>query len=132
MYPKRQSKSDQERFYDAFRKKVGAEPEVYLKRKLASGVAEEELQWRYDLLAVEIARQAHCTALRYEALKPRLNRAADRHREKAANERVPVCPRCGAQMVRRVHQSGLRKGKTFWGCGNYPACRHKQEIGEGK
>lgn len=35
MYPKKQPKSDREKFYGAFQKKVGCKPEQYLRRKLA-------------------------------------------------------------------------------------------------
>ena len=43
MYPKRKAKSDRERFLEAFKKKVGCAPEVYVRRKLAAGMNEEEL-----------------------------------------------------------------------------------------
>ena len=64
MYPKKQPKSDRERFLAAFQKRVGASPEQYLRRKLASGVDERELHRLYDMLAVEIAMKARCTALK--------------------------------------------------------------------
>lgn len=68
MYPKKQPKTDRERFVQAFVKKVGAEPAVYVKRKLAAGMDEKELQTLYDQVAVEIAMRAHCTAIRYADL----------------------------------------------------------------
>lgn len=43
MYPKKKPKTDRERFYDAFGKKVGCTPEQYLRRKLAGGMPEAEL-----------------------------------------------------------------------------------------
>ena len=63
MYPKRKAKSDRERFLESFKKKVGCAPEVYVRRKLAAGMQEEELAKRYDMLAIEIARRASCTAI---------------------------------------------------------------------
>lgn len=123
MYPKRKSKSDLERFLEAFRKKVGASPEEYVRRKLAAGVPAQELRRLYDMLAIEIAMKAHCTALRYDALVLDTRPAAERHRTHASQETIPVCKRCGAQMVLRTGQSGPRKGQKFWGCSNYPACR---------
>ena len=42
MYPKRKAKSDRERFLESFKKKVGCAPEVYVRRKLAAGMNEEE------------------------------------------------------------------------------------------
>ena len=34
-----------------------------------------------------------------------------------------LCPRCGAQMVKRKAQKGKNAGKYFYGCSNYPKCR---------
>ena len=122
MYPKRKAKSDRERFLESFKKKVGCAPEVYVRRKLAAGMQEEELAKRYDMLAIEIARRASCTAIRYaDVLKT--PEPKEVHRQKAASFRVPVCEKCGANMVLRTGQSGARKGKKFWGCSNYPVCR---------
>ena len=131
MYPKKQPKSDRERFLAAFQKRVGASPEQYLRRKLASGVDEKELRRLYDMLAVEIAMKAHCTALKYDAILTDARPAAERHREHAANASIPVCKRCGARMVLRTGQSGARKGQKFWGCSNYPVCRFTISIEDG-
>lgn len=81
MYPKKQPKSDREKFYGAFQKKVGCKPEQYLRRKLAGGMPEAELRRLYDMLAVEIAMKAKCTAIRYDALQlePAGETAAERH-----------------------------------------------------
>ncbi len=129
MYPKRKAKSDRERFLESFKKKVGCAPEVYVRRKLAAGMQEEELAKRYDMLAIEIARRASCTAIRYaDVLKT--PEPKEVHRQKAASFRVPVCEKCGANMVLRTGQSGARKGKKFWGCSNYPACRYTKNIEE--
>ena len=35
----------------------------------------------------------------------------------------PVCPRCGAAMVRRTARRGASAGTQFWGCVRYPECR---------
>ena len=69
MYPKKRPKTDREKFYEAFGKKVGCKPEQYLRRKLAGGMPEDELRRLYDLLAVEIAMKARCTAIRYDSLQ---------------------------------------------------------------
>lgn len=39
------------------------------------------------------------------------------------NPAAPVCPKCGGTMVQRVASRGPNPG-TFWGCSNYPRCRH--------
>jgi ssDNA-binding Zn-finger/Zn-ribbon topoisomerase 1 len=130
MYPKKKPKSDRERFLEAFNRRVGTEPEVYLRRKLAGGMPESELQKLYDALAVEIAMKAHCTAIRYAECRPRDARAdsAEWHRRRAATQTIPVCPRCGGRMVRRIAQKGPNAGKAFWGCSNYPACRFTKKA----
>ena len=115
MYPKKQPKSDREKFYGAFQKKVGCKPEQYLLRKLAGGMPEAELRRLYDMLAVEIAMKARCTAIRYDALQlePAGETAAERHIRRAATHEVPVCARCGGRMVLRTGQTGARKGQKF-------------------
>lgn len=131
MYPKRKAKSDRERFLEVFKKKVGCTPEVYVRRKLASGMNEEELSKLYDMLAIEIARRASCTAIRYgEVLKT--PEPKELCMQKAASFRVPVCEKCGANMVLRTGQSGARKGQRFWGCSNFPACRYTKNFEEKK
>ncbi len=42
---------------------------------------------------------------------------------------APVCPSCGAAMVRRVAKQGANSGREFWGCSKYPACKGIRQIG---
>lgn len=133
MYPAKKRKSDRERFLDAFEKQVGTTPEIYLRRKLSAGMQPGELRRLYDLLAVEIARKVHCTAIRFDEViggQPPV-RTAERHRQRAAQATVPQCPRCGAQMVLRTGQTGARKGQKYWGCANYPLCRYTRNSDSG-
>lgn len=44
-------------------------------------------------------------------------------------DRGPVCPVCGAGMVRRTARRGARSGGAFLGCTAYPACRGTRSIG---
>jgi len=37
---------------------------------------------------------------------------------------TPTCPSCGVKMVKRDSKRGV-----FWGCGNYPRCKQKLNIG---
>lgn len=127
MYPKKRPKTDEERFLELFSKKVGTTPGAYLRRKLAAGVQEGELRRRYDMLAVELARSAHCKAIRFDEALARPD-AKTLHTTRAANSRVPECPKCGAQLVLRTGQSGARKGQKFWGCANFPACRYTRNV----
>jgi predicted RNA-binding Zn-ribbon protein involved in translation (DUF1610 family) len=36
---------------------------------------------------------------------------------------APFCPKCGQQMVLRTAENGANKGRSFYGCVNYPKCR---------
>ncbi len=65
---KNSQKATGKKFYGAFSEKVGCKPE-YLRQKLAGGMQEAELRRLYDMLAVEIAMKARCTAIRYDALQ---------------------------------------------------------------
>jgi hypothetical protein len=44
--------------------------------------------------------------------------------EKAFTDAHPVCPHCNKPLVLRVYGKGPDAGKRFWGCHNYPVCRH--------
>jgi restriction system protein len=33
------------------------------------------------------------------------------------------CPKCGADMVKRLAKQGANAGQTFWGCSIYPKCK---------
>lgn len=35
---------------------------------------------------------------------------------------IPLCPRCGREMVKRQTKIGPNAGQFFWGCPNYPTC----------
>lgn len=34
----------------------------------------------------------------------------------------PVCPKCDGPMVLRLAKKGRNRGKSFWGCRNFPRC----------
>lgn len=40
----------------------------------------------------------------------------------ASDASIPVCPKCGVQMVLRTAQRGNKAGMKFYGCPNYPRC----------
>ncbi len=41
---------------------------------------------------------------------------------------VPLCPKCGVSMVLREAKHGSNKGKSFYGCPNYPRCQQVVNI----
>jgi restriction system protein len=40
----------------------------------------------------------------------------------------PVCPSCGARMIRRTARRGSAEGSKFWGCSRYPTCKGTRAI----
>jgi hypothetical protein len=46
----------------------------------------------------------------------------------AAAENVPLCPDCGAPMVRRTAKKGPHTGEPFWGCSRWPDCKGIVDI----
>lgn len=39
-----------------------------------------------------------------------------------------VCPRCGSALVLRRASRGTHAGSSFWGCSNFPKCRHTEDV----
>jgi len=44
-------------------------------------------------------------------------------KENASDENIPLCPRCGSEMILRVAKKGANAGNQFWGCSTYPKCK---------
>ena len=40
----------------------------------------------------------------------------------------PVCPKCGAAMIKRVARQGANAGQAFFGCSTFPACRGTRAL----
>jgi hypothetical protein len=45
-----------------------------------------------------------------------------------SSQQVPVCPKCGVPMVLREAKHGSNKGKSFYGCPNFPRCRQIVKV----
>lgn len=45
---------------------------------------------------------------------------------------APMCPKCGAPMIKQVAKKGINAGKEFWSCSNYRAtgCRGAMSLEE--
>lgn len=43
---------------------------------------------------------------------------------------TPVCPKCGADMRKRIANKGAHSGKEFWGCSTFPKCNGTRPIEE--
>lgn len=43
--------------------------------------------------------------------------------KQGTDDSVPVCPKCGAPMVKRKATRGPNAGSEFYGCSTYPKCR---------
>lgn len=60
----------------------------------------------------------------------RLEQREIQQQAKAVEPPPPACPACGKPMRKRIAKSGPGKGKPFWGCTGYPACKAIKEFGE--
>ena len=40
----------------------------------------------------------------------------------------PLCPECGADMVRRMARRGQNAGNEFWGCSKFPGCKYTRSL----
>ena len=69
--------------------------------------------------------------LQLQAGKPNLELKPTVLAEEMNKERIPLCPKCGVPMVKRVARSGANAGKDFYGCVNYPHCKEIQPIALG-
>ena len=45
-----------------------------------------------------------------------------------AEQSAPVCPKCAADMLKRLAKNGPHEGKFFWACSTYPKCRQVVAI----
>jgi len=43
-------------------------------------------------------------------------------------EETNSCPKCGSELILRVAKKGKNKGNKFYGCSNYPKCRHSAQT----
>lgn len=59
---------------------------------------------------------------------PPAMRAEYESKTKEFSDAAPLCPHCKKPMVLRVAHKGPSPGSKFWGCGNYPACRHTESL----
>lgn len=50
-------------------------------------------------------------------------------RTAAKTDSVPMCPVCGRMMVLRIHRSGSKAGRKYYGCMDSPKCSGVVEIG---
>jgi four helix bundle suffix protein len=45
-----------------------------------------------------------------------------------AEQKTPVCPKCGEPMALRTARKGANAGSRFWGCCGYPKCKGTRQI----
>jgi restriction system protein len=45
-----------------------------------------------------------------------------------AEQKPPVCPKCGEPMALRTARKGAKAGSQFWGCCGYPKCKGTRQI----
>jgi restriction system protein len=48
----------------------------------------------------------------------------------ALQNKIKRCPRCGSELVIREAKRRQSNGEIFWGCSNFPQCRHSEKYQE--
>lgn len=69
--------------------------------------------------------------LQLQAGKPNLDLKTAALPDEKNKEQIPLCPKCGVTMIKRVARSGTNAGREFYGCVNYPNCKEIQPIALG-
>lgn len=56
--------------------------------------------------------------------------SARQHNEELKNRynSTTTCPKCGADLVKRISSRGEKAGKAFLGCSNYPRCHYIKDL----
>jgi restriction system protein len=49
---------------------------------------------------------------------------------KQPDNKIPPCPKCGKQMIKRIAKKGANVGSQFWGCSSFPRCKGIVNINE--
>lgn len=79
---------------------------------------------RPDVLSTEQMQEL------YDKLLPLTNKDESmkaRHVENIKEQRT-ICPKCGGKLVLRMAKNGPNAGNEFYGCSNYPKCKHIENI----
>lgn len=87
---------------------------------VTSGVFTDEAQTFAKGLNVELIDGRTLRQIIDNARKPA---AAGVQQTPIVQEVTPSCPKCGAEMKKRVARQGSNAGNEFWGCSGYPACK---------
>lgn len=87
---------------------------------VTSGMFTDEAQDFAKGLNVELIDGRKLRQIIDNARKPAVTAA----QQAAAVQAIsPSCPKCGAEMKKRVARQGSNAGNEFWGCSAYPACK---------
>jgi len=87
---------------------------------VTSGMFTDEAQAFARGLNVELIDGRRLRQVIDNARKPA---AAAVQRPAVVQATSPNCPKCGAEMKKRVARQGGNSGNEFWGCSGYPACK---------
>lgn len=87
---------------------------------VTSGVFTDEAQSFAKGLNVELIDGRKLQKIIDNASKPAF---AETLQTQVLQTAIPNCPKCGAEMKKRVARQGSNAGNEFWGCSGYPACK---------
>lgn len=71
---------------------------------------------------IELSKKKKINAIIRYSIRPFLEKRIK------VRKAVPKCPLCGVEMKKREAKKGITKGKLFWGCTNFPKCKHTENI----
>lgn len=91
----------------------------YIKSKTEKIILQDEVN--KILSAIESGRLSRTLKTQREHVK---------HVQNIINEKESQnsCPKCGSELVLRVAKQGANNGNEFYGCSNYPKCRHTAPV----
>jgi len=106
--------NEQETFDDIYAEETGNTP-AGLQSLQHVGVDENTTVMDHYVFSIEAHEKSEEDQIRRESMRA----------EWAAREKLNVvkCPLCGEKMILRTATQGAYKGRQFYGCGRYPACK---------
>jgi restriction system protein len=88
---------------------------------VTSGVFTQEATAFAEGRNIDLIDGAELTTL-IKTIKPSVSSTQSTTQYVSTSTTNPVCPECGASMIKRTAKQGANAGNMFWGCSKYPQC----------
>ena len=85
----------------------------------------QQISTPHTSMSHDIADKVFFTPFEIVESEPQVNKPAkvEATDHNANLIKMPACPRCNGEMIKRVAKKGQRQGQTFFGCSQFPKCR---------